>query len=120
MIESTDELVSLQIPGYRTMQNDALVIRLAGSNNYTFVFLEGNSQPLLTSKPLKYFELQLPHFIRVSKSSLVNPAYIDKVSRSTARSLTLHLKDGTPITVSRRRSADTLRKVREYQQKLKR
>jgi two-component system LytT family response regulator len=99
------------IPGYRHFQDTHLMMRLEGDGNYTLIHLSGRSHPLLVSQTLKYFELQLPFFIRASKSSLINPAYIDTVVKQDSKTMHLRLTDGARIPVSRRRIIDTEAKL---------
>lgn len=49
----------------------------------------------------------MKHFVRVSNSFLLNPSYIDSISRRRAASV-VRLKDGTEVTVSRRRQNGVL------------
>ncbi|MCX6215736.1 LytTR family DNA-binding domain-containing protein [Spirosoma sp.] len=98
----------IQIPGYRHIQDAQSIRRLQGSGNYTLIYLREVDKPLLVSKSLIYFAEQLPDFIRVSKSSLINPTDIVKVIRWDARKMEIELSDGTTLPVARRRSADLL------------
>ena len=121
----------LLVPGYKDFQNPELIVRLEGIGNYTLLHLGkltrpliinrgrppllSNDQPLMVSKTLKYFERQLPGFIRVSKSTLINPSYISQVLKVNNRIMYVLLLDGTRIEVSRRRIDDTLEKLRIYE-----
>ncbi|RYF69707.1 MAG: LytTR family transcriptional regulator [Cytophagaceae bacterium] len=116
MTDPKDKPAPLKIPGYPSIENDAFISHFEGCNNYTLVFAEGLNQPLLTSKPLLYFELQLPHFIRISKSRLVNPSYVNSVSRTTRLAVTITLRGGARLAVSRRRIPATLLRLWTYQQ----
>lgn len=102
---------NLQIPGYRHIQDAGLIIWLEGSGNYTIIYLKDNLKPLMVSRTLKYFELHLTDFIRTNRSSLVNPDYIDKVSRDSAKTMHLELTGGVNIPVSRRRILDILSRL---------
>jgi len=102
---------TLRIPGYRKIQDAQLIIRLEGNGNYTIIHLKGQLKPLLVSQTLKYFEFQLPDFIRVSKSSIINPAYIKKVIQEDPKTMSLELADGVIILVSRRRVTGTLSRL---------
>lgn len=51
------------------------IIRLEGTGNYTWVYLQ-NKPRLLVCKTLKCLEEQLPGFLRVHKTHLINPSYI--------------------------------------------
>lgn len=106
----------LKVPGYRSIDSDTFVTHFEGANNYSLVFMEVLGGPLLSSRSLLYFELQLPHFIRISKSRLINPAYIQAIGRPSSRALTITLRDGTCLPVARRRSLATLLRMETYWQ----
>ena len=93
----------VRIPGYRHIQNAQLISRLEGDGNYTLIYLRDAVRPLLVSQTLKYFECQLPNFLRVSKSLLINPVVVDHIVRLDAKTVHLHLLDCGQVTVSRRR-----------------
>ncbi|HEX9957233.1 MAG TPA: LytTR family DNA-binding domain-containing protein [Fibrella sp.] len=101
----------LLIPGYKNFQNPESIIRLEGSGNYTIIHLRRESRPLMVSQTLKYFEDQLPGFIRVSKSSLINPMFVERPIHFDTKTVHLLLKDGTSIAISRRRIVDTINRL---------
>lgn len=101
----------LLIPGYRHIQNAQLIIRMEGNGNYTVIHLRENPKPLMVSQTLKYFETQLPDFIRVSKSSLINPNAVDRIISLNAKTMYLQLTDSVRIAVSRRRIMDIKSKL---------
>ena len=76
------------------------IIRLQSESNYTHIFLKGN-RVFVSAKTLKEYDeiLQGHHFIRVHKSHLVNPIYIDSYNKSGE----LILSDGTKVEVARRK-----------------
>jgi two-component system LytT family response regulator len=104
MITSFIPPVPVSIPGYPYLTNTRAITHLKGNGNYTFVHVQDTLHPLLTSQTLKYFEDRLPHFLRVSKSSLVNPAFIKEVIQQDSKTMHLGLADGTQVLVSRRRT----------------
>jgi two-component system, LytTR family, response regulator len=97
----------IHIPNQKVLQNPASIIRLEGVDNYTNIYRLGEPVPFLASQTLLYFQKQLPDFLRISKSSLVNPAFVLRVVKK-GRATHLRLKDDTMLLVSRRRAADTL------------
>ena len=107
MISQQENRIAFRIPGYRTIQDTQLIVRLEGNGNYTIVHLKDQIKSLMVSQTLKRFEPHLPDFIRVSKSSIINPAYVKKVIQGD-RMTALLLTDGVKILVSRRRTARTL------------
>ena len=76
------------------------IIRLQSESNYTHIFLKGN-RVFVSAKTLKEYDeiLQGHHFLRVHKSHLVNPAYIESYNKTGE----LILSDGTKIEVARRK-----------------
>ena len=111
MTQPLTQTPPLLIPGYRHLQDPALIGRLAGSGNYTLIYLNDTRHPLMVSQTLKYFERHLPGFIRVSKSALVNPVCIQQVVQVDAKTMHLKLRDGLTIVVPRRRIVDTLARL---------
>ncbi|MBX2950862.1 MAG: LytTR family transcriptional regulator [Leadbetterella sp.] len=84
------------------------IIFLKANSNYTeFHLLDGQTK--LSPRTLKHHQdnLLMKHFVRVSNSFLLNPSYIDSISRRRAASV-VRLKDGTEVTVSRRRQNGVL------------
>lgn len=112
MTQPVSQTLPLQIPGYRHIQDPQLLIWLKGSGNYTLIYLKGLRHPLMVAQTLKYFEHHLASFIRVSKSSLVNPGYIRKIVQGDANIIHLELVDGMTIVVPRRRTVDTLARLK--------
>ena len=82
--------------------NSNEIITLIGSINYTFINL-ASGEKLVTAYTLKKFEAQLSKlgFIRVSKSTIVNPGFISNYKHPE-----LELSNGQVVTVSRRRRLD--------------
>ena len=76
------------------------IIRLQSESNYTHIFLK-NKQVFVSAKTLKEYDeiLQGHHFIRVHKSHLINPSFIESYNKSGE----LVLSDGTKIEVARRK-----------------
>ena len=100
------------IPGYRDPQNTRRMIRLEGNGNYTIIHFVDSSKFLMVAQTLRYFEEQIPDFIRVNKSALVNPTYIEDVTRAGSKIMFLRLTDGVELLVSRRRINDVTMKLK--------
>lgn len=109
MIHSRE--VPLRIPGYRHIQSAQLISRLEGNGNYTIIYLRENVKPLMVSQTLKYFERQLPDFLRISKSSLINPIIVDRIIRVDAKTMQLRLTNCEQVPVSRRRIVDIMTRL---------
>lgn len=101
----------VRIPDYRHLQDAQSLTRLTGNGNYTWIELMGQQKPILVSQTLKYFEQQLPDFVRVSKSILLNPGWVVGLQQPNAKTLHLELADGSRIDVPRRRIQATIYKL---------
>ncbi|GAB4018842.1 LytTR family transcriptional regulator DNA-binding domain-containing protein [Spirosoma koreense] len=101
------------IPAYRHIQDLFDLIYLEGRGNYTLIYLQDSLNPLLVSKTLKYFEQQLPHFVRVSKAVLINPRFISRVHKKGAKSLSIELGPDVVFSVARRRIESVLQRLAE-------
>lgn len=102
----------LWIPGYRHIQDAQALNRLTGNGNYTWIELATEKRPVLVSQTLTYFERQLPDFIRVSKSTLLNPNQVIGTVREDARTVSSRLADESLIPIPRRRQAEVIDKLR--------
>lgn len=87
----------------------ALLAYFSGADNYTWVHFRNGKRQLL-AKPLAYFEKQLPDFIRIHKTALINPAFVADVQPPPRSKMAgaVRLLDGTVLPVSRRRWAGAL------------
>lgn len=76
------------------------IIRLQAESNYTHIYLK-NKSVFVSAKTLKEYDeiLQGHHFLRVHKSHLINPSFIEAYSKSGE----LILSDGSSIEVARRK-----------------
>lgn len=74
---------------------------LRASINYTEFHLT-NGRKIISSYTLTRHENHLEGFLRISKSYLINPTYIEKVN-AIGRQKEIQLKNGECIRVSRRR-----------------
>ena len=99
------------IPGYKDPQNTQRMIRLEGNGNYTIIHFADSAKILMVAQTLRYFEEQIPDFIRVNKSALINPAYVEEIIRTGSKSVLLRLVDGVELLVSRRRINDVTMKL---------
>lgn len=102
------------------VNNSAAITHLTGASNYTWVHFLSEPQVLL-SKPLTYFESQLPSYIRIHKTSLINPAYIQSIQppKRAKSPGTIVLKSGERLPISRRRWLDLADLLTGAQQKEK-
>lgn len=76
----------------------------AGANNYTWLHFRNGERRLL-AKPVTYFEERLPTFIRIHKTSLINPDCVIGLIPPPRSKMAgaVRMLDGTELPVSRRR-----------------
>ena len=79
------------------------IIYLEGDRNYTILHL-ANGQKLLSSANLKRYQAndKLASFLRISKSFLLNPMFIETIEKKGIKTL-VKLKNEKQIVVSRRK-----------------
>lgn len=65
--------------------------RLESTNNYTYLHMQDQKEPLLVSKPLRAFERLLPdtQFVRINQSNIVNIDYVERFDRASGGTITL-------------------------------
>ena len=82
------------------------IIYLKADSNYTICYLQ-NGQLFISSKTLKqtHLEYRFVLFLRVHKSYLLNPEFIDYILKESNK-LTIILKNGTKVNVSRRKAIE--------------
>ncbi|GAB4024810.1 response regulator transcription factor [Spirosoma koreense] len=88
----------------------------SGANNYCWIYFRDGEKKLL-AKPISYLERQLPGFIRVHKTVLVNPAYIKNLHEPPRKKMggQVSLDSGEVFPVSRRRWAQVVELVQHHQ-----
>ena len=92
----------LKLPGLRSSVALDSIIWVEGHGNYSWVYF--TQQPrYLWATTLKQVEAQLPGFIRVHKSALVNPAHVARMTMTAPRSWWIRLDNGVKLPVARRR-----------------
>ena len=89
----------------------AEIIRCEGDDNYSHFYFV-NEKPLVVSRTLKEYDeiLQDHGFIRIHKSHLVNVKYVSQIDRSVS----VWLRNGTILPVSRRRKNEVLQELSKY------
>ncbi|WP_020596584.1 response regulator transcription factor [Spirosoma panaciterrae] len=80
------------------------IIYLSGANNYSWICFQDGEKKLL-AKPISYLEELLPDFIRVHKTALINPTYVQSLHEPPHRKMSgkVQLNSGDVFPVSRRR-----------------
>ncbi|WP_223834031.1 LytTR family DNA-binding domain-containing protein [Spirosoma profusum] len=78
--------VSIKIPGCESPIPLNTIVRLQGFGNYSWLHRQVH-KPLLIAKSLIWFEQLLPDFVRVHKSDLINPGYVQSLANPNALTL---------------------------------
>lgn len=80
------------------------ILYLLGRVNYSFIFTTTN-EVILACGTLKQFANKWPHFLRVHKQALINPAYLRtfKISSKATMPSYITMKDNTRLKIARRR-----------------
>lgn len=78
------------------------IIRIEGNSNYSWIYFADGRKVLMSTTLLKY-QQDLPAFIRVHKSHLINPAFIARLDYQGIHTCGLYLTDNTRIPVSKHR-----------------
>ena len=89
----------------------ASIVCAKSCDNYTWLHFTDQSKHLLVIT-LKKVETQLPSFIRIHKSSLINPTHVVHMKSEGSRHLTIYMSNGMIIPVARRR-AERVRQLLE-------
>ncbi|GAB4053039.1 LytTR family DNA-binding domain-containing protein [Spirosoma litoris] len=105
--------VSIKVPGCESPILLSTIVRLQGFGNYTWLHRNAH-KPLLVTKSLIWFEQLLPDFVRVHKSDLINPSFVQTLTSLDTKTLELSLPNQLIIKVSRRRVDPVLSKLRLY------
>lgn len=95
----------------------SLITHLTGASNYTWVHFR-NGATLLLSKSLSSFEELLPAFVRVHKTALVNPKFVDQVQSPprTKAPGAVGIQGGIMLPVSRRRWNEVVDALQQHSQ----
>lgn len=96
------------------IRQPALLTYLTGANNYTWVQFTSGKRVLL-SKSLTYFAGQLPHFIRIHKTALINPDFITEIQAPPRPKMagSVQMQDGTVLPVGRRRWIEVAKQLQQ-------
>ncbi|SFC89963.1 LytTR family DNA-binding domain-containing protein [Spirosoma endophyticum] len=98
-----------KFPGKLSLKQQASIVRISGSGNYSLIYLQ-DGQSILFSYSMKCYEDFLPNFIRTHKQHMVNPAFVTSVRQLGPKEVYLVMlpqKDVIPI--ARRRINEVLR-----------
>ncbi|GAB3641405.1 LytR/AlgR family response regulator transcription factor [Spirosoma arcticum] len=96
---------SIQLVGYSDPVIIDSIVWLQGDANYTRIHHK-DSSVLVVAQPLFWFEQHL-NFIRVHRSAIINPMYVQEFLYKKGRSGSIRLVDDVIIPVSRARLEHT-------------
>lgn len=109
-MRSTDDvcvsIATIKLPGDNQPIAVQEIVWLEGDSNYTRVHFQNRKVQLIT-RTLKWFDDELPDFLRIHRSILVNPVFVRHLIRRADNTVILQLKDGSKLAVSRRRIRQT-------------
>ena len=82
-----------------------LIVCLEADVNYVWLHYRqhNHNQKHLAAKTLKWVEAQLPGFIRIHQSIIINPTHIDQTTSRNAQPMVIQMTNGMTLPVSRRR-----------------
>ncbi|QMW01761.1 LytR/AlgR family response regulator transcription factor [Spirosoma foliorum] len=86
------------------------VIYLAGDINYCFVYLL-NGERILSSRTLKWYHTRWPHFIRIHKGYLINPAHVHRGVLTSPIIASIIMCNGASLPVGRRRIPEIMNQL---------
>lgn len=97
------------------LQQPDQIAYFSGANNYCWTYFRDGGKKLL-AKPISYIEDQLPAFIRVHKTALVNPTYVTKLYQPPRKKMSgkIYLDGGEVLPVSRRRWDYVVKSLENY------
>ncbi len=102
---------SIKVPGLAHPLPIEVIVWLEADGNYSQIhFLNGTKY--LVCQTLLWFEKQLVAFIRVNKSGLVNPRHVTTFTQIRSREAWVVLRNGTQLTVARRRVGKVAEQLR--------
>ncbi|GAB4024873.1 LytR/AlgR family response regulator transcription factor [Spirosoma koreense] len=96
---------SIQLVGHPDPVLIDSIVWLEGEANYTRIYYQNGTFSIAT-QPLQWFEHHLD-FIRVHRSAIINPAFIQEFVQQRGRSGWVRLLDNRVIPVSRNRLEQT-------------
>ena len=96
-------MLVLKLPGLPLPVALDSISYVEGNGNYSWFYFT-NQAKFLSATTLKWVEAQLPGFIRVHKSALINPTQVVSMTRTGPRSFCLRMSNGVELLVSRRRT----------------
>ncbi|SOD93160.1 LytTR family DNA-binding domain-containing protein [Spirosoma fluviale] len=86
------------------------IIWLEGDGNYTRMHLQDGKYQSIPYT-LKYIANKLPDFVRIHKSSLINPVYVQELTSRGYQDYWVKLSSGQVLSVSRKRIVQTATKL---------
>jgi|GEM_PF-1466948 len=87
-----------------TLKDPSSIVYLTGASNYTWFHYQNGTKVLL-AKSLSYFEKLLPEYVRIHKTALINPTFLETLQHPPGHKMagSVVLNGGVVLPVSRRR-----------------
>jgi len=107
-----NQKITIPTAGDNLIVNMNEIIRCESDSNYTKIFLDSQSKPVLIGKTLKYVSetfLASSEFIRVHRSHLININHLE-YQKISSNSITLSNGDSIPVSRSRKKQLKELLK----------
>lgn len=106
----------LVVPGYKNKLCPEHIIWIQGEGNYSRIHLTTGKQ-LMIAQTLRMFEPLIPDFIRIHKSSIVNPNHVIGIRMLRGPKIgILGLTGDVELIVARRRFEKVSEKLQKKQQ----
>ncbi|GAB4018076.1 response regulator transcription factor [Spirosoma koreense] len=98
------------------LQHPEQIAYFAGASNYCWLYFQNGEKKLL-AKPISYLESQLPDFIRIHKTVLINPACVKSLHQPARKKMAgqVCLDNGETFPVSRRRLTEVIERLQNHQ-----
>ena len=106
-------MTSISLPGHRGLKAIKLtsITYLKGCGNYT-VFHLTSGKELMVSQTLKVYA-DLPGFVRISKSIMINKQFVERIKRVDSKNAFVVSRTGLVLPISRRRIGVILDEFRQ-------
>lgn len=99
-------MLAIKLKGYKDSMPVDSISWLQAEASYTRVHYQDGTFTLI-SQPLRWFEQHLD-FVRVHRSAIVNPLFVQEFVQKKSRAGWIRLTDGTIVSVSRGRLENTV------------
>ena len=95
-------MLTLKVPGLQKPVATQSIVWIQGVGNYARIYFR-NGEEFLASRTLKWFDSQLPQFVRIRKSVLINSNHVTRCQWNQSRNVLVTVRTGNAFSVARRR-----------------